>query len=83
MIQGGQYLFFVGPVYMISQKIKRNSPVHGPAVDVYIPQRFGQLFGQGTFTATAPAVNGYNDLFAHPCKNALKFNQIKMKFWVK
>jgi hypothetical protein len=41
---------------VITQKIKRDGPVHGAAIDIRIPKFTGQLAGERTFSAAGPAV---------------------------
>jgi hypothetical protein len=48
---------------MMPEKIQRDSPVHGPAIDIDIVEFFSQLFGKRTLAARTPAVDGDDDIF--------------------
>ena len=63
------HLLLVSDIDVITQKIERDSAIHGAAVDKNITELFGQCLGKGTFSTTGPTVEGnYNRLCSHGSK---------------
>ncbi len=55
----------MGPVNVITEKIKGDGAVHSATVDIHVSQFPRQLFCKGAFATAAPAVDGDDDLLVH------------------